>query len=287
MSTVIQAKDISILFIGSSMSASAGGQQELVPALLRSQGWTVRTAGSYGPGMTLAGHWFNNLGQMDRARDNQIAENLKHLETGKGTSASYEKEWENEREQANSFLKRKGTLDSAVAGQPHWDFVILQAGSNEPKDPGYYQTHEAAPLIVEKIRAHSPDAKIIFYQPWPRNVTGEETPLYSAFRKEMVQKYNLYDFIPMMEAMLYAREQRPELAIHRNPRNIHPGMDGGYLIACLLYCAITGESPVGLPAVLAVAETYDHKSTEFSMDPVAAKFLQETAWSFYQKRSGL
>jgi len=287
MSTTLQAKDISILFIGNSMTASAGGQQELVPALLRSQGWTVETADSYGPGMTLAGHWFNNLGQMDRWRDEQIEENLKRLAENKGTDHDYEKDWENEHDRRDSFLKRKGVLDKAIAAQPQWDFVILQTSGKEPTDPEYYQTHEAAALLVEKIRTHSPDTKIIFYQPWPWGVTGDETPLYSAFRKTMVETYNLADFIPMMEAMLYARDQKPKLTIHRNPGNVHPGVDGGYLIACLLYCSITGESPINLPSTLTVNETYDHKSTEFAVEPAAAKFLQETAWNFYQRRNEL
>jgi hypothetical protein len=284
MSTAVQAKDISILFIGNSMTASAGGQQELVPALLRTQGWTVKTADSYGPGMTLAGHWFNNLGLLDRAREDKIRQAEARREAA---GAAYETAWENEFEKRETFVKRKGTLDASIAAQPKWNFVILQTGSSEPNDPDYYQTHEAATLLIEKIRAHSPEAKIIFYQPWPYNVTGEETPLYSAFRKEMVEKYNFYDFIPMMEAMLYARAQRPDLAIHRNPGNVHPGKDGGYLIACLLTCAVTGENPDGLPSSLAVSETYDHKSTEFTIAPDAAKFLQETAWKFYQERNRL
>lgn len=287
MSTSLQAKDINILFIGNSMTASAGGQQELVAALLRSQGWTVQTSDSYGPGMTLAGHWLNNQGKMDRWRNEQIEQNLKRIAESKGTSDSYDRDWENEHDRRDSFLKRKGHLDRALAAQPKWDIVTLQTSSNEPNDPDYYQTHEAAPELVKMIREHSPDAKIIFYQPWPYNATGEETPLYSAFRKDMVERYQLYDFIPMMEAMLCARTERPDLAIHRKEGDVHPGYEGGYLIACLFYSAITGESPVGLPCAFTVAETYDHKSTEFSITPEAAAFLQKTAWDFFQRRNEL
>jgi len=287
MSTTLQAKDISILFIGNSMSASAGGQEELVPALLRSQGWTVKTADSYGPGMTLAGHWFNNLGQMDNWREEQIKDNLKRISESKGTDHDYEKDWENEHARRDSFTKRKGTLDKAIAEQTQWDFVILQPSGKEPTDPVYYQTHEAAALLVEKIRTHCPKTQIIFYQPWSYNFSDEQIPLYSAFRKEMTGTHHFSDFIPMIEAMCYARAEKPELTIHRNSGNVHPGVDGGYLIACLLTCGITGESPVGLPATLSVAETYDHKSTEFVVEPEDAKFLQETAWNFYQRRNEL
>lgn len=184
-------------------------------------------------------------------------------------------------------MKRAGTLDKTIAAQPHWDFVILQPSSKEAKDPDYYQTYEATPLLIEKIRKHSPDAKFIFYQPWPPNGDVEQASQYTLFRKEMMKTYDFYDYIPMMEAMFYAREKRPDLSIHRNPGNVHPGEDGGYLIACLLTCAITGESPVGLPATLSVNETYDHKSPEFIVEPDAAQFLQETAWKFYQERNGL
>jgi hypothetical protein len=284
MSTAVQAKDISILFIGNSMTASAGGQEEIVPALLRSQGWNVKTADSYGPGMTLAGHWFNNLGQLDRAREDKIKEAEARREAA---GAAYETAWENEFEKRETFVKRKGILDAALAAQPQWNFVVLQTSSKEAADPDYYQTHEAAPLLIKKIRAHSPDAKIIFYPSWPPNGDAEKASQYAAFRKTMMKKYNFFDFIPMMEAMFSARAQRPDLAIHRNPGNVHPGKDGGYLIACLLYCAVTGESPVGLPCTLTVAETYDHKNTQFTVTPDTAKFLQQTAWKFYQERKQL
>lgn len=277
-------KNTSILFIGNSMTASAGGQEQLVPALLRSKGWTVQTADTYGPGMTLAGHWLNNQGKLDRAREDQIREAEARREAAE---SAYDRDWENEFEKRETFLNRKGELDRALACQAKWDFVVLQTSSSEAKDPEYYQTHEAAPELVKMIRNHSPQAKIIFYQPWPRNATSEETRLFSSFRKDMVERYQFDEFIPMMEAMLYARSARPNLAIHRKEGDVHPGYEGGYLTACLFYCAITGESPVGLPAAFPVEETYDHKKTEFSASEGAAKFLQQTAWDFFQRRHEL
>jgi transposase-like protein len=285
-SIAVQAKEISILFIGGSQSSWAGGQQELVAALLRSQGWTVKIAKSYGSGMNLASHWYNNLGQMDIWRNDHLENKLNRLTELKELNELNEEEYELARKdiqaQREKFLKRKGVLDVALAKQAHWDFVILQVSSKEPNDPKYHQTHEVAPLLLKKIRAHSPATKIILYVPWRAVGNGDEIPQYAAFRKQMVEQYSLYTSIPMLEAMYYAQETRPKLTI-RSDDKVHPSYDGGYLIACLLYIAITGESPVGLPATLKVAETYDFKGTEFTVEKANAKFLQEIAWQFYQK----
>ena len=281
MNTAVSAKELAILFIGNSMSAAAGGQQELVTAQLRSQGWTIKMAKSYGPGMTLAGHWYNNLGQLDIWRRVQIENKLERLADLKEFDEEYELAWQNEQDRREWFLKRKGMFDAALAQQVHWDFVVLQISGKEPLDPEYYQTHEAALWLLNQIRAHSADTKIILYVPWPYACHEDKVSQYITFRKQMVEQYQLYTSIPIIEARSYARVTRPKLAIHRSPGNHHPGYDGGYLIANLLYIAITGESPVGLPNTLQVAETYDFKGTKFSIATENAQFLQEIAWKSY------
>jgi hypothetical protein len=79
-----------------------------------------------------------------------------------------------------------------------------------------------------------------------------------------------------MEALL----SRTDLRIVRSKADAHPGTHGAYLNACSLFAAVTGRSPVGLPATLKLA---DRKKKEYVVAPGEAKYLQELAWTVYRR----
>jgi hypothetical protein len=65
----------------------------------------------------------------------------------------------------------------------------------------------------------------------------------------------------------------------------HYGPKHGYLFACTLYAAITGETPVGLP-VPRLWEKVDKDTGEvawFTLDSAEAKVMQEVAWTAWSE----
>ena len=70
----------------------------------------------------------------------------------------------------------------------------------------------------------------------------------------------------------------------------HPDLHGSYLIACLLFAAITDESPLGLPSKLDIALIHYpnlprlRRVEPFAIEAAAAEFLQQLAWEAYRCR---
>lgn len=60
------------------------------------------------------------------------------------------------------------------------------------------------------------------------------------------------------------------------PDKAHPGQKGSYLYACVLYAAITGQSPVGLTNQV-------QKPNEDTVSLAEAKRMQDAAWKVHQE----
>ena len=76
-----------------------------------------------------------------------------------------------------------------------------------------------------------------------------------------------------------ARLDRPGLQITKSATDAHPGAHGANINACSLFVAVTGKSPVGLPAALKISG----REGDFTIGPDDAKYLQEVAWKVYQR----
>jgi hypothetical protein len=101
---------------------------------------------------------------------------------------------------------------------------------------------------------------------------------------------------PVGIAWATARRDRPSIDLF-DPApwdGLHPSPAGSYLAAAVLFTTITGQSPIGAPAVIRGAPSSDgHVDTSKSVTLVAlppenAKWLQELAWSTHVslQRSG-
>ena len=118
---------------------------------------------------------------------------------------------------------------------------------------------------------------------------------------------------PCSSAWKRVRHERPDLELHNPPDTAHPGTLGGYLNLCCFVATLTERRPEGLPDELA---TWSHLSDEekktanaqmgqadfdpydaalpswmrrmafmaedVKIDPQAAQYLQNVAWSEYQ-----
>lgn len=270
---------IRIAFIGSSYMAAAGGQQNLVPALLRSQGGKVEVGTRLGPGMSVVKQIHYNKGlipprylrYLDRVKERHGAESKEYTE-----ALRKHREWAE---------KGRGRLDGVLeAGR--WATVVFGArGTDEVFD-------RCVDEMVEKIRRTNPGAGIYLYNTWTDQQEPEDQKAVTAAANRAALRKDI-GIIPAGEAMHAAHAAKPELKIFRSDTDSHPGMHGSYLIACTIYAALTGESPVGLPNSLLIPTSYDfgdpesEQTKEFELEPAVARFLQETAWESWRRNVSL
>ena len=162
-----------------------------------------------------------------------------------------------------------------------WDYVIMDAwqfkrgGTDAPEFP------DAVTAFVKKVRAHSPDCKIILFPWWiPSGPNATNEGVMKVFHHCVdAAKANKIWVATTGPAFTEARLARADLNITVNKGDAHPGVHGAYLNACSLYAILTGESPVGLPATLKFPEG----EKDLTITAKDAKYLQELAWKVYQR----
>lgn len=278
----------SILFIGNSYTACAGAQPNLVPALMRSTGRKVSVQTHIRAGETLEGFWLRNAGEEPTYWEKRA---LARQEDEAAREAYLAKLREGRR-------KTIGTLDAALAKGPY-DVVVLQSwtGARMPEEDLGFQKY--ARLLADKIRESSPDARLVLYMTWTSQNDRDGQAIASANCYEAARRNDMV-VAPAGEAAWAARDARDDLKMYRTEKDSHPGHDGAYLIACTLYAAVTGESPVGLPNELMIPPSYDFpigvkdpdkaarqkelgdaKEFKWEIAPDKARFLQEAAWAAY------
>jgi hypothetical protein len=118
-----------------------------------------------------------------------------------------------------------------------------------------------------------------FYMTWARqhipDQQAEITKTYAGAARALL--------VPAGEAWKAAFAARPEIVLHDKDKS-HPNPKGTYLTACVFYGAMTGESPVGLPAKIEAAG--GGKKPVCDVPEEEAKLLQETAWKTVQQTRG-
>ena len=243
--------DVTILFIGNSMTAASGGQFQIVPKLLESRGWKVFSASQIHAGETLEEHWLRNQGKVSKRR-------IEWAKTKGGETLD---------KLIQGHEKNKGQFEKLIRSQK-WDYVVLQPWlcKNIP--------HKYAELIIGMIRETSPKTEVIMYMTWS---TCEECIAEA--------KENKVKVAPTGLAKNICNEKHPEIFLHRKEGDFHPGQTGAYMIGCTIYSTITGKTPTGLPSKFVMKTTYDfgkfregEKEAVFSLDPEIASKIQKVAW---------
>lgn len=269
---------VDMLFIGSSYLAAAGGQQHLVPAFLRLENWKIRVGTRMGPGASAVKQYYHDRGEIP-ATAQALLERLKEREGA--DSEAYRNRLAAQQGMAD---KAKGRL-TEVLDVGGWDYVVLDGGRGIGSE-----YHRCVDGIVTQIRKKNPDAKIYLYSTWVGQDRPDEQEAATIGSIEAALR-NGVTHIPAGEAMHAAHKGRPKLQVFRTEKDSHPGLHGGYLLACTVYTAITGKSPVGLPEAIVVPTSYDFKDesdpdkkeAEFRLNADNARFLQEVAWETRQR----
>ncbi|MGC6470218.1 MAG: PKD domain-containing protein [Flavobacteriales bacterium] len=152
--------------------------------------------------------------------------------------------------QAGSSSRQKIT-------EQQWDFVVIQAQSNEPSFPPFQvqeQTYPYAETLVNAIEDNYLCSEPVFYMTWGRengdNINGPQYPIistYAGMQQRLRESYlemginNNATVSPVGMAWYQMREQYPNVNLYSGDES-HPSLAGSYLAACVHYCTIFAKS---------------------------------------------
>ncbi len=166
----------------------------------------------------------------------------------------------------------RGEVARALA-TARWDFVVLQGQSVE-STAFTDEFLKYGRLLAGEIRRTG--ARTVLFLTW--SVRGEpQAPVTIAYRH--LAEATGAAIAPV--GIAWERVLKQGHPLH-DGSGVHPNLAGTYLTACVLYAAVTGGSPVGLPYRFQVK--YDGgEPTRPGLDtptlgPVFARELQQAAW---------
>jgi hypothetical protein len=166
-----------------------------------------------------------------------------------------------------------------------WDFVVLQAQSQEPSFPDSQVNSETLPFaeqMADSIRNNSICSNILMFMTWGRENGDPQWVPISTFDGMNSRLRNAYirmadsidaSISPVGVAWKYVRDIYPSIQLY-SPDGSHPSLEGSYLAACTFYASLFRKSPVGasftsslapataanlqLSAATAVMDSLDH-----------------------------
>jgi hypothetical protein len=150
--------------------------------------------------------------------------------------------------------------------QNAYDFVVLQEDLPETDVDSF---HEYARRFEKVIRESG--AEPVLFMAWSYERLGWIS------QEEIVQAHDeiatelRVDVAPVGLAWQRAMEERPDLDLFASDRE-HPSMQGTFLAINVVYAALFGESPIGLPYL-----------PSDSVPEADAAFLQRVAWNTEQE----
>ena len=154
------------------------------------------------------------------------------------------------------------TAMSKIFSQP-WDFVTLQAQSQEPSWPQWQVQNEVFPYaeqLCDSIRANNGCAKPVFYMTWGRengdafNCNNGWLPVctYEGMDSILYQNYMLMGddnkalVSPVGAVWRYLRENHPTIDLYANDGS-HPSQRGSYAGALSFYAIFFQSNPELIP----------------------------------------
>ena len=137
-----------------------------------------------------------------------------------------------------------------------WDFVVLQAQSQEPSFPDTQvdtQTIPPAMQIKDSIYANKFCTDIMMYMTWGRENGDPQWGPISTFDGMNARLRSAYIRIAdslqgsvsaVGSAWKYVRDNHPTIGLYAGDGS-HPSVEGSYLAACTFYASLFRKSPVG------------------------------------------
>ncbi len=151
-----------------------------------------------------------------------------------------------------------GTTLTKIAAEK-WDYVVLQAQSQEPSFPPVQVASDTYPFakeLCDKIRENDDCIEPIFFMTWGRK-NGDAancphyTPLctYEGMQERLKESYtemgedNNASVSPVGVAWKKVRELYPTIELYTSDES-HPSYAGSYLSACVFYATMYKKSPM-------------------------------------------
>jgi hypothetical protein len=200
----------------------------------------------------------------------------------------------------------------------NWDYVVLQAQSQEPSFPYGQVNSQTLPYAVQladSVHSIYDCSQAMFFMTWGRENGDPQWDSINTFDKMNERLRNAYlrfaessdgSVSPVGVAWKYVRDNHPTISLYAGDGS-HPKPTGSYLAACTFYASIFHESPVGSTflggldastaeilqnaAAIAVLDSLPtwhlkhhdslaHVSFESTLDPVAfsASFEENTSY---------
>ncbi|MDG1477426.1 MAG: DUF4886 domain-containing protein [Vicingaceae bacterium] len=152
------------------------------------------------------------------------------------------------------------SLTTSKLNQGGWDFVIIQAQSQEPSfSPSQVasQTYPYAQALVNRARNNSTCVEPVFFMTWGRE-NGDASncanypPIctYNGMQQRLRESYlemandNSSTVAPVGVAWKTVRDSFPAIQLYTADGS-HPNIYGSYLAACVFYATLFQKSPIG------------------------------------------
>jgi PKD repeat protein len=158
----------------------------------------------------------------------------------------------------NSHSTNATTLSKI--NQQDWDYVILQAQSQEPSFPPSQvasQTYPYAQSLVTAINNNNICTTPLFYMTWGRENGDSQNctsyPVictYDGMQSRLRESYlemaddNNAEVSPVGATWKWVRDNHPTINLYTSDES-HPSIYGSYLAACVHYTSMYKKSPVG------------------------------------------
>lgn len=138
----------------------------------------------------------------------------------------------------------------------NWDYVILQAQSQEPSFPDAQVNTETLPYAMEladSVYANNFCSEVMYYMTWGRENGDPQWGPISTFEGMNDRLRSAYlrfadstdgSVAPVGSAWRYIRDNYPAIQLYSGDGS-HPSYEGTYLAACTFYASLFRETPVG------------------------------------------
>ncbi|MDG1147935.1 MAG: PKD domain-containing protein [Crocinitomicaceae bacterium] len=141
-----------------------------------------------------------------------------------------------------------------------WDYVVLQAQSQEPSFPDAQVNASTIPYaiqIADSVYANNYCSEMMMFMTWGRENGDPQWGPISTFDGMNARLRSAYirmadsvngSVSPVGVAWKYVRDNYPTINLYTADGS-HPSYEGSYLAACTFYASIFRKSPVGAPFI--------------------------------------
>lgn len=171
-----------------------------------------------------------------------------------------------------------------------WDYVILQAQSQEPSFPTSQVNSNTLPYaeqLADSVYANRYCSQVHYYMTWGRQNGDAQWDSINSFNKMNGRLRDAYlrfmdsteaSVSPVGSAWRYVRDNYPSINLYQADGS-HPSVEGSYLAAATFYASLFRKSPVGATYI----STLDQNTATILQEAAALTVMDSL--SFFKLRS--